>query len=101
MKPINRNAVAAALLLAGCDVLAPSTELQVRNDLPVELAVRAAPCGQRSEAFAALAPGQSRTREVAPGCWRVEGMAADGRVGTVEVHIADGALQRIPFYVEN
>lgn len=91
-------AVLAVSVLAACNPFAPSTSLQVENRLPVELSVRAAPCGVALEAFAALAPGESRTRSVNAGCWRVVGTTFDGRMGAVEVTIAEHSLRRIPFF---
>lgn len=90
--------LATFVLLAACNPFAPATELAVVNELPVELNVRAAPCGLPTEAFAALAPGESRTRNVDPGCWSVEGWTPDGRMGAVEVTIAEHSLHRLPFF---
>lgn len=93
-----RRLVLAPLLLASCGIFEPATELRVENRTSTALNVRAGPCGQPLEAFAALAPGQNRTRSVEPGCWALEGWTDDGRAGAVEVRVSEGTLHVVPFY---
>lgn len=85
------------LALSGCNILSPSTELEVSNETGAELEVLAAQCGSPVEPFATLPAGARHTEQVEPGCYDLEGWTDDGRYGEVQVTVAYGSLHRVPF----
>lgn len=86
------------VLLAGCDILSPTTELSVENETGAALEVLAAPCGSELALFAYLEAAGRHVEEVEPGCYDLEGWTDDARMGAVTINVVDGGLHRVPFH---
>lgn len=90
--------VVLLVLLAGCDILSPATELSVENETGAALEVLAAPCGRELALFAYLEAAGRHVEEVEPGCYDLEGWTDDARMGAVTIEVANGQLHRVPFH---
>jgi hypothetical protein len=91
--------LALLLVLAGCDMLGPSTTFEADNRTGRDLEVLAAKCGASPVRLLFVVPaGDTRSLPVEPGCYTVEGwVVGEWKAVQVTIQVDEGTRRVVEF----
>jgi hypothetical protein len=91
--------LALLLVLAGCDMLGPSTTFEADNRTGRDLEVLAAKCGALPVRLLFVVPaGDQRSQTVEPGCYVVEGwVVGEWKAVQVTIQVDEGTRRVVEF----